>query len=329
MPVSPQNSLNPLERHDDASTPLTALTVFANDQIDASSTAPAPIAIGDIQGCCDPLDRLLDLIDRDDAQRIAEGLATGPSPLWFAGDLVNRGPASRATLRRLINLGSRATAVLGNHDLHLLAVAAGVRNVKKNDTIAEILNAPDAEEMLDWVRHRPLAHAANGMLMVHAGVPPQWDVASTVARAAELEAGLRDADWRRFIGRLFGGDGTVWHDGLEGDARLRVIANALTRLRFCNAQGVMEWKANGGLDTAQPGFMPWFDVPGRKTADVTVIFGHWAALGLITRDRLHGLDSGCVWGNALSAVRLSPVPADRSLFQVSCASSAKESAKSL
>jgi len=283
---------------------------------------PPPIAIGDVQGCCDPLNRLLDIIDRDDAQRIEEGTASGPSPLWFAGDLVNRGPASRATLRRLIGLGSRVTAILGNHDLHLLAVAAGVRNVKKSDTITEILNAPDADELIDWVRHRPLAHAANGMLMVHAGVPPQWDINDTMARAAELEAGLRGSDWRSFIGRLFGGDGTLWQDDLQGDARLRVIANALTRLRFCNAAGMMEWKANGGLDTAQPGFMPWFDVPTRKTADVTVIFGHWAALGLITRERLHGLDSGCIWGNALSAVRLSPAPADRTLFQVSCAAGA-------
>lgn len=284
-----------------------------------SSTAP-PIAIGDLQGCCGALDRLLVKIDEADAIRITNGENDAPSRLWFAGDLVNRGPASLATLRRLITLGDRAIAILGNHDLHLLAVAAGVRNTKKNDTIADILAAPDVDDLLDWVRHRPLAHFENGMLMVHAGVLPQWDVATTLSLAAEVEAGLRSADWRAFIGNLFGsGDGTVWDDALTGATRIRTISNALTRLRFCNADGVMEWKSNGGLDTALPGFMPWFDVPGRKTADVTVIFGHWAALGLITRDRLHGLDSGCVWGHALSAVRLSADPAKRDIYQVSCA----------
>ncbi len=292
-----------------------------------SRTAP-PIAIGDLQGCCGALDRLLIKIDDADAIRIANGEADARSRLWFAGDLVNRGPASLATLRRLIGLGDRATAILGNHDLHMLAVAAGVRHVKKNDTISEVLAAPDANDLLDWVRHRPMAHFEEGMLMVHAGVLPQWDVATTLSLAGEVEAGLRSDDWRTFIGNLFGsGDGTVWDEKLTGSARIRTISNALTRLRFCNAEGVMEWKSNGGLDTALPGFMPWFDVPGRKTADTTVIFGHWAALGLITRERLHGLDSGCVWGHALSAVRLSPNPAQRDIYQVSCASGLDAAAK--
>jgi len=206
----------------------------------------------------------------------------------------------------------------------LLAVAAGVRNLKKGDTIGEILDAPDAGDLLDWVRHRPLAHFEHGMLMVHAGVLPQWDVATTLAVAAEIETGLRSDDWRDFLRKLFGsGEGSTWNDALTGDIRSRTITNALTRLRFCNAEGVMEWKANGGLDSALPGFMPWFDVPGRKTQDVTVIFGHWAALGLFTRERLLGLDSGCVWGNALSAVRLTESPADRTLYQVSCANNRK------
>ncbi|MGI4860802.1 MAG: symmetrical bis(5'-nucleosyl)-tetraphosphatase [Janthinobacterium lividum] len=279
--------------------------------------APSPVAIGDLQGCRDALDNLLEKIDRSDQAGHAQSSA--PAPLWFAGDLVNRGPDSLGTLRRLIGLGARVTAILGNHDLHLLGVAAGVRTLKKNDTLTDILEAPDAEALLDWVRHRPLAHFADGMLMVHAGVLPQWDVDATLAHAREIETGLRSDDWRAFVARLFSGDGTAWHPDLTGDTRLRVIANALTRLRFCNADGVMEWKANGGLDSALPGFMPWFDVPGRRTADVTVIFGHWAALGLIRRDRLYGLDSGCVWGNALSAIRLTPDPATRELFQVPCA----------
>ncbi|MCY0387541.1 symmetrical bis(5'-nucleosyl)-tetraphosphatase [Robbsia sp. Bb-Pol-6] len=282
-----------------------------------SDAASSPVAIGDLQGCRDALDRLLEKIDRD--VPASDGQGRAPAPLWFAGDLVNRGPDSLGTLRRLIGLGERVTAVLGNHDLHLLGVAAGARALKKNDTLSDILEAPDAEALLDWVRHRPLAHFADGMLMVHAGVLPQWDVDETLARAREVESGLRSDDWRAFVARLFGGDGTAWQADLTGDTRLRVIANALTRLRFCNADGVMEWKANGGLDSALPGFMPWFDVPGRRTADVTVVFGHWAALGLIRRDRLHGLDSGCVWGNALSAIRLTPDPGTRELFQVPCA----------
>ncbi|MGI4983302.1 MAG: symmetrical bis(5'-nucleosyl)-tetraphosphatase [Janthinobacterium lividum] len=285
----------------------------------SETDAPSPVAIGDLQGCRDALDRLLEKIERSDQAWNAQRQTPVPAPLWFAGDLVNRGPDSLGTLRRLIGLGERVTAVLGNHDLHLLGVAAGVRTQKKSDTLTDILDAPDAEALLDWVRHRPLAHFADGMLMVHAGVLPQWDVDETLARAREIEHGLRSTDWRAFVARLFGGDGTAWQADLTGDTRLRVIANALTRLRFCNADGVMEWKANGGLDSALPGFMPWFDVPGRRTADVTVIFGHWAALGLIRRDRLYGLDSGCVWGNALSGVRLTPDPDARELFQVPCA----------
>jgi len=285
---------------------------------DVSFARNTPIAIGDLQGCRDALDRLLDQIDADDERRIASSQALSRSPLWFCGDLVNRGHDSLGTLRRLIALGNRATAILGNHDLHLLAVAAGVRTMKRGDTISDILDAPDASALIDWVRHRPLAHFTDGMLLVHAGVPPQWDAATTLSLAAELETGLRSNDWRTFIARIYAGNGNVWHNDLEGDDRLRVIANALTRMRFCNAAGEMEFKANGGLDSALPGYMPWFDVPGRRTADVIVIFGHWAALGLVTKDRLLGLDSGCVWGNSLSGRRLSSDPAKRTLFQVPC-----------
>jgi bis(5'-nucleosyl)-tetraphosphatase (symmetrical) len=280
--------------------------------------APLPIAIGDLQGCRDALDRLIDQIDADDERRIANGEALGRSPLWFAGDLVNRGHDSLGTLRRLIAFGDRAISILGNHDLHLLAVAAGVRTMKRGDTIADILNAPDATALIDWVRHRPMAHFANDMLLVHAGVPPQWNAQTTLRLAAELETGLRSDDWRTFVARIYAGNGTVWRDDLVGDDRLRVIANALTRMRFCNAAGEMEFKANGGLESALPGYMPWFDVPDRRTADITVIFGHWAALGLVTRDRLMGLDSGCVWGHALSARRLTADPTQRTLFQVPC-----------
>ncbi|WP_347556201.1 symmetrical bis(5'-nucleosyl)-tetraphosphatase [Robbsia sp. KACC 23696] len=277
-----------------------------------------PIAIGDLQGCRDAFDRLLDQIDADDERRIANGETLGRSPLWIAGDLVNRGHDSLGTLRRLIALGDRVISILGNHDLHLLAVAAGVRTMKRGDTIADILGAPDSAALIDWVRHRPMAHFANNMLLVHAGVPPQWDAHTTLRLAGELEAGLRSDDWRTFIARIYAGNGNVWREDLVGDDRLRVIANALTRMRFCNAAGEMEFKANGGLESALPGYMPWFDVPDRSTNDITVIFGHWAALGLITRDRLLGLDSGCVWGHALSARRLTTDPEQRTLFQVPC-----------
>lgn len=330
--IVPSLNVNPLSPEGDASRSNTAVSDVLPIDAHIASTAsavsdtpsqsiafaPEPFAIGDLQGCCNALERLIEKIDADDRMRIATGAASRPSALWFVGDLVNRGPASAGTLRTLMAMGDRVTAILGNHDMHLLAVAAGVRTQKKSDTIADIIDAPDADAMIDWIRHRPLAHFANGILMVHAGVLPQWSAEQTVALARELERGLRSDDWRGFVGRLFGSDATVWDDNLVGDVRLRTIANALTRLRFCTADGAMEWKANGGLDTALPGYLPWFDAPNRRTADVTVVFGHWAALGLIKRERLYGIDSGCVWGNALSAVRLAAAPEERDVLQVSC-----------
>jgi bis(5'-nucleosyl)-tetraphosphatase (symmetrical) len=238
--------------------------------------------------------------------------------LWFCGDLVNRGPTSLATLRKLMSLGERVTTVLGNHDLHLLAVAAGVRKLRRGDTIAEILDAPDAAELLEWVRCKPLAHFSDGFLMVHAGILPQWDVAETLAHAGEVEAVLRDANWATGISALFGNEPAVWSEALAGADRLRAICNALTRMRFCTREGRMEFNANGAPNAAPDGFLPWFDVPGRRTAGVTVVFGHWAALGLMLRDNVCALDSGCVWGNQLSAVRLHRDPARRAVTQVAC-----------
>ncbi|EGD04550.1 diadenosine tetraphosphatase [Burkholderia sp. TJI49] len=266
-----------------------------------------PIAIGDIQGCHSAFRSLFNKLS-----------APSDTPLWIAGDIVNRGPASLASLRALADLGSRATVVLGNHDLHLLAVSAGIRTERPGDTIGEILDAPDADALLDWVRHRPFAHFEHGMLLVHAGVLPQWDATLALELADELQRALRAPDWRETLQKLYGNEPNQWSPNLKKRDRMRVAFNAFTRLRFCTPDGVMDFKANGGPDSAPPGHLPWFDVPGRRTEDVTVVFGHWAALGLMLRDNVVALDSGCVWGNQLSAVRLSADPAQRAVTQVQC-----------
>lgn len=268
---------------------------------------PAPLAFGDLQGCVTPFRQLL-----------AKAAPAPDTPLWFAGDLINRGPASLETLREVIALGERGVAVLGNHDLHLLSVSAGIRKSKKGDTIDDILNAPDAQDLLDWVRHRPIAHFANDMLMVHAGVLPQWDADLTMELAHELEKALRRDDWKTTLAGLYGNEPNRWSKNLKGIDRLRVTCTALTRMRFCNADGEMDFTSSGGLDSAPAGTMPWFDVPGRKTENITVVFGHWAALGLTLRKNLIGLDSGCVWGERLSAVQLESDPWQRVLTQVPC-----------
>ncbi len=268
---------------------------------------PAPLAFGDLQGCHTSYRELL-----------AVAAPSPETPLWFAGDLINRGPGSLATLRDVIAQGERAVAVLGNHDLHLLSVSAGIRKSKKGDTIDEILNAPDAADLLHWVRHRPIAHYERGMLMVHAGVLPQWDVDLTLELARDLEKALRRENWKETLAGLYGNEPNRWSKDLKGIARLRITCSALTRMRFCNRDGAMDFSASGGLDSAPAGYMPWFDVPGRKTSGCTVVFGHWAALGLTLRDNLIGLDSGCVWGNRLSAVSLEADPARRTLTQVEC-----------
>jgi len=264
-------------------------------------------AIGDVQGC---LDGLLSLVDRID-RRETSGT---PARLWLVGDLVNRGPQSLATLRWAIANEHRITAVLGNHDLHLLAVAAGIRPLHRSDTLAEILAAPDVAELLDWVRRRPLAHLENGHLMVHAGVLPQWSAQRTLELAAEVQQVLAGPRWTDFLRVMYGNEPARWDDRLSGADRLRVIVNSLTRLRFCTPQGTMDFKAKQGADSPPAGHLPWFDVPGRASTDVTVVFGHWSTLGLVMRPNLLALDTGCVWGGALTAVRL----ADRSIAQVRC-----------
>ncbi|MBX9872700.1 MAG: symmetrical bis(5'-nucleosyl)-tetraphosphatase [Burkholderiaceae bacterium] len=254
--------------------------------------------IGDVQGCNGALQRLLDT------------LAFSPSrdTLWLLGDLVNRGPDSAGVLRRLMGYGDAARCLLGNHDLHLLAVAHGVRPPHRSDTVADILHAPDRAALLDWLRRQSLAlrhrHAGEEILMVHAGVLPSWDASKTIALAGELEAVLRGPELPDFLARMYGNEPAAWDDRLQGDARLRVIVNALTRLRFCTQDGVMEFATKEGADAAPAGYRPWFEVPGRRTAGVTVAFGHWSTLGWLVRQDVLALDTGCVWGGCLTALRL-------------------------
>jgi bis(5'-nucleosyl)-tetraphosphatase (symmetrical) len=250
--------------------------------------------IGDVQGCDAPLARLLARI----------GFSPSRDTLYLLGDLVNRGPASAAVLRRLMAHGDAARCLLGNHDLSLLAVAHGYRAPHRNDTMDDILGAPDRDAMLDWLRHRSMALHARGILMVHGGVLPQWDLAQVLALAAEVEAVLRGPDLAGFLAHMWGNQPDRWDDGLAGADRLRVVVNALTRLRFCTPEGAMDLKASGTPHHAPPGMLPWFDVPGRRSANVTIAFGHWSTLGYLRRPDLVSLDTGCVWGGCLSALRL-------------------------
>jgi bis(5'-nucleosyl)-tetraphosphatase (symmetrical) len=262
--------------------------------------------VGDIQGCASALDRLLDEI------------AFSPSRdhVYVLGDLVNRGPGSLATLRRLRGLGAAASCVLGNHDWHLLAVAAGVRPRHRSDTLDDILDAPDREDWLAWVRTRRMAVFEHGWLMLHAGVVQQWDLATTLQLAAELEQNLRQRPPREFLAAMFGNEPLCWSDSLDGDERLRFTLNTLTRIRFVADDGTLEFQTKDGADAAPPGFRPWFDVPGRRTAGLPIAFGHWSSLGLVEREDLLGLDTGCVWGGRLTAVRIDGD--GREVFHVGC-----------
>jgi bis(5'-nucleosyl)-tetraphosphatase (symmetrical) len=216
-----------------------------------------------------------------------------------------------------MGLGAAVQCVLGNHDLHLLAIAAGASKTKRLDTLDNLLNAHDREDMLDWLRHQHMAIHAHGVLMVHAGVLPTWTAAQTMALAQEVEQVLRGPNAADFFHQMYGNQPSSWHEGLVGVDRIRVIVNALTRLRFCSADGVMEFDAKESADQAPAGFLPWFDVPGRLTAQDTVAFGHWSTLGWLDRPDVFALDSGCVWGGCLSALRLSGDGAHE-LIQVKC-----------
>jgi bis(5'-nucleosyl)-tetraphosphatase (symmetrical) len=262
--------------------------------------------IGDVQGCDAALGQLLDEID----------FSPSRDQLVLLGDLVNRGPDSLAVLRRLQALGDAAQCLLGNHDLHALAVACGARAAHKSDTLHELFAAPDAAALLDWLRWRELAIFRDGILMVHAGVLPSWDAAKTIALSAELAGGRRLKSSKKFFQSMYGNEPAAWSDDLQGAERHRVIINALTRLRFCSPQGEMEFATKEGAGAAPEGYMPWFDVPSRATENITVAFGHWSTLGHINRPNLIALDTGCVWGGCLSAMRVDG--GRRELVQVKC-----------
>ena len=265
----------------------------------------ATYAIGDVQGCMRELDALLAQCAFD----------AGRDRLWFVGDLVNRGPASLEVLRFVRDLGERAITVLGNHDLHLLCLAHGAARPRPDDTLEAVLAAPDRDELLGWLRTRQMLHSEDGHVLVHAGLLPQWDLPTAIALAGEVQEALRGPGYAAFLARLYGSEPSAWNDALAGADRTRVVVNAMTRMRFCSDAGVMEFRAKGGVDATPAGYRPWFDVPGRKTAATTIVCGHWSALGLRIAPNLLALDTGCVWGGALSAVRLE----DRQLFQVPCA----------
>ena len=257
----------------------------------------ATYAIGDVQGCYDELQALLARVGFD---RVHDRL-------WFVGDLVNRGPKSLEVLRFVKELGDRAVTVLGNHDLHLVTQHEGVEKKRKDDTFTDVLGAPDAKELVDWVRSRPMLHVDGGWAMVHAGLLPLWSIEKAATLAKEVEAALRAPDYREFLKNMYGSKPERWEDSLSGWDRLRVIVNALTRMRYCKSDGTMEFQTTG----VEPptGFKAWFDA---RQAPESVVFGHWSQLGLKLTERVAGLDTGCVWGGPLTALRLE----DRWLVQV-------------
>ena len=255
----------------------------------------AVYAIGDVQGCYSALRKLLDALCFDPAQ----------DSLWLVGDLVNRGPQSAEVLRFVMTL-PRVVTALGNHDLHLLAVAAGKARLRPGDTLTDVLDAPDREALLDWLRQRPLLHhdAGLGYTLIHAGLLPQWSLDQARTLAREAEACIAASASGDLFDTLYGDQPDHWDDSLTGQDRLRVIINAFTRLRYCDAAGHMLLSASGAPGTQPPPFLPWFQVPRRRSHDARIVFGHWSTLGVWQKDNVIALDSGCLWGGQLTAVRL-------------------------
>ncbi|MBU3560678.1 symmetrical bis(5'-nucleosyl)-tetraphosphatase [Polynucleobacter hallstattensis] len=250
-------------------------------------------AVGDIQGCLPSLKALVKKLPKQ-------------SKMIFLGDLVNRGPDSLGTLRYLKQLQEekRIECILGNHDLHLLAVDAGIRKTKGLDTVQPILDAPDREELVHWLRHRPMALCNGKVLTVHAGVVPQWDLQQTIECAQEVEKALRKKSYKDFLANMYGNTPNKWSNSLKGYERLRVITNALTRIRFCTPAGMMEFESKEGFEDGPKGYIPWFKTPKRKTQDSLIYFGHWSTLGLLRYENIIGLDTGCVWGGKLTAMEI-------------------------
>ena len=274
----------------------------------------ATYAIGDLQGCYDPLRRLLDYISFDPAA----------DRIWFVGDLVNRGPASLEVLRFVKSLGAAATVVLGNHDLHLVMQAEGYGKANKEDTLEEVLAAADRDELVAWLRAQPLFHVEGDWAMVHAGLLPTWTVAQAKALSDEASAALAAADYREFLAHMWGSEPATWEDDLAGWDRLRVVVNAMTRMRYVTAVGAMEFRAAGAKappDKGPPGCVPWFSAPMRASANHQIVCGHWSALGFHEEPNLLALDTGCLWGGCLTAVRLE----DRRVVRQPCPQQTKPS----
>jgi bis(5'-nucleosyl)-tetraphosphatase (symmetrical) len=251
-------------------------------------------AIGDIQGCFDDLLRLLDTISFD----------RNKDQLWFAGDLVNRGPKSLETLRFIKSLGNSAVTVLGNHDLHLLATSCSPKLANKKDTLNQVLEAPDRVELITWLRHRPLFHYNDEFCIFHAGLPPQWDFKKTQKMALLAEDALKGPDYPILLKQIYGNKPTLWSSRLKGIAKLRFIINCFTRIRYCEIDGRLDFTHSGPLGSQPKNLLPWFEVPKRKNADMRIIFGHWSTLGYYEGPNCYGIDTGCYWGGQLTALKL-------------------------
>jgi bis(5'-nucleosyl)-tetraphosphatase (symmetrical) len=265
------------------------------------------LLVGDVQGCDSALARLLE----------TAGFSPSRDRVVLLGDLVNRGPSSLAVLRRMARLGAAAACILGNHDLHLLAVACGTRTAKAGDTFLDVLADPQSAAWVDWLRAQPLARIEAGWLCVHAGVAPQWSTEHALKLSDELQALLRGPDLASFLPAMYGNQPARWRDDLQGADRLRCAINIFTRMRFCSSDGTLDFDTKEGASGAPPGHMPWFEVPGRLSADQPIAFGHWSTLGLINKPQLLALDTGCVWGGALTAVRVDG--GRREVMQIACA----------
>lgn len=271
-------------------------------------TTPNIWVIGDVQGCYQQLQSLLNHPEiRDDPN----------CKLWFAGDIINRGKGSLETLQCIMELGDKAITILGNHDIHCLAVAAGFRKEHQTDTLADILQSKHRDDYIEWLRHRPLAHYDYEHLMVHAGVMQPWTAEMTMELAEEVsKKTLKADDWQQKLAKLFGNEPNYWDDSFTGNKRRRVVINALTRMRMCHIDGSMDFDYKGAPPMEPPNSksktLPWFELPNRQSAHTTVVFGHWSTLGLLIRPNLLALDTGCVWGGSLTALRLN----DRKLIQI-------------
>ena len=262
-------------------------------------------AIGDVQGCFDDLLRLLDTISFDQST----------DQLWFVGDLVNRGPKSLETLRFVKALGDSAVTVLGNHDLHLLAASCAPKIANKKDALLQVLEASDRDELIHWLRHRPLFHYNSDFCLLHAGLPPQWDFKKTQKMALLAEQALQSANYQAFLKQMYGNKPNVWSSSLKGVDKLRFIINCFTRIRYCDVNGQLDF-VNSGAPGSQPkNLLPWFAVPKRKNADMRVIFGHWSTLGYYAGSNCYAIDTGCLWGGQLTALKLDD-PVQR--FSIDC-----------